>query len=353
MHFVPEPGDLDSDHDKWAGGSIKMPFVTGGAAGVADRINTVLYLEELNLAPPLAPGADFTPPRDHLPEEIRGIEFEVDRNDPAVLSIILTLFQCGHPCTEEPASFHFDARTGQRLWLHELLTPRGSAALARRRSQAGMAVYAQALAELPPLPEPKDDAGDVAADSPQTTDPAADPSEPSSDELREFFERCRSMWEHDDRLSDSQVYFAPPPGGLVLDMRACAASTRERRMDVLPEPIHVSADELEPWLSNYGRTIVLGRGATPRAADPVGRVLHGRVGGALVTMYLRNAADGRPDGMYFYDRHRVPITLYADPRLPELELRANGDTGFTLSRNGARLVGTWHGNGKILPVRLE
>jgi hypothetical protein len=353
MHFVPAPDDSDSDHDKWAAGSIKMPFVTGGAAGVADRINTVLYLEELNLAPPPAPGADFTPPRDHLPEGIRGIEFEVDRNDPAVLSIVLTLFQCGHPCTEQSAAFHFDARTGQRLWLHELLTPQGGKALVRKRSQAGMAVYAQALAQLPPLPEPKDDDGDTAAAPSPAIDPAADPNEPGSDERREFLEGCRAMWEHDDRLSDAQVDFALPPGGLDLDMTACAASTRQRRMDVLPQPIHLGADELEPWLSDYGRNIVLGRGTASRPIDPVGQVLRGRVGGALVTMYLRQAADGKPDGLYFYERHRVPITLYADPKLPALELRENGDTGFTLNREGARLVGTWHGKGKTLPVRLE
>ena len=58
-------------------GAVKMPFVTGGAPGVASRINEAVWREMLDGAPaPAAPGKTFTPSLDKLPQGTSSLEYK-------------------------------------------------------------------------------------------------------------------------------------------------------------------------------------------------------------------------------------------------------------------------------------
>ena len=102
-------------------------------------------------------------------------------------------------------------------------------------------------------------------------------------------------------------------------------------------------------------TAALENPSAPAPAGLFGQTLHGQVGTLPVTLHL-----GRPSGdkhevraEYAYDRLGTAIMTFGNVQGDTIELWADGAKAFTLRQAGSALVGTWHGKGKSLPVRLE
>ena len=339
----------------------EMPWVRGGRPGVAARINDALYLQTIETLAPRAPGATYTtapPPHPSLGYLFCELHFSVDRNDGRVLSIKMALeYRGAAHCTGEDRVFHFDAATGRQLDVEDLVTPAGQATLIRQSREAAAANYSRLLATLPPDPDDQD----TDADSDSTAAPApppplpSEPGDPSDEEQRRFFKSCRDHWEGPGPEDRKLEFELPAKGGLAVPSSQCAGNRHEMLMDMPPEPLVVPDARLEPLLTPYGRRLLLGKGTAPAPAGLFGQTLHGHVGTAAVTLHLGAAQENfRDDAVYAYDRIGTAITLYRQKSGETLEFREDADgSGFTLRQVGAALVGTWHGKGKTLPVRLE
>jgi hypothetical protein len=143
-------------------------------------------------------------------------------------------------------------------------------------------------------------------------------------------------------------------GTLVLDMPTCTGGLLvERVLSMAPAPVVMPAQELAALLTPYGRSLVLGQGAASPPTHPIGQVLHGHVGSASVTLYLGDSPGAEVDGAYFDDHIRTPIAVYGELHGTALVLHEGEGKDFTLKIDGNRLIGTWHGGGKTLPVALE
>ncbi|MBU2410994.1 MAG: hypothetical protein KKC79_20375, partial [Gammaproteobacteria bacterium] len=85
-------------------GAIKMPFVTGGAVGVAGRINDSVWRDMLDGLPaPSTPGRTFTPPPDRLPQGTISLDYTtrfIPKTQPRLLSLAFSGEGCGAYCED-------------------------------------------------------------------------------------------------------------------------------------------------------------------------------------------------------------------------------------------------------------
>jgi hypothetical protein len=360
LRYAGAPPESGPEHRYPAASQVVMPWVRGGRPGVAARINELVFLRLLRLAPPVVAGATFTPSTLEPLDDVSQIDFKVARNDDRVLGLAIDMEQCGDHCTQVGETLLFDAQTGRRLLLSDLFTPAARAALRDRRNQAAMDAYDRALDALPPdaatTPDDPDDEQRAPAVSPTASASASasahDPDMPDDDELRDYFSSCRSVWE-DHGATIGLRFDLPATGGLLLDIDGCGGSSRLRSIDVSPGALSIPAAELAPLLTDYGRRVVLGQGSGPAPASVFGQVLHGLVGHAAITMYLDEPTTDWANGRYVYDRVRRPIELTGTFKDGTLRLDEDGGKGFTLHFAGPALEGQWDGGGKRLPVRLE
>jgi hypothetical protein len=378
--------------DGWPTQDVTMPYVHGGAPGVADRINAALYFAILGEPPPATRGSDL-PLADPDPALPDSVEFRVLRNDSRLLSFAFETSACGGRCLTYTQRVHFDSRTGDRVELADLLTPQGVALARITQAKAALAAYDDGLARLPPDPNalPADaDADDD--DAPRAVEPPAATASPpmrpidldddsDGSEHRAFFEECERPWYEvlpeyapEGKTPDGEApdFELRSDGSLHMSVPQCAYN---RRGLVLEEEIDLSTDialpaaRLAPFATPYGRTLIASGPDAPRPDDAGQRLLRGRVGSANVTMILGRQANDACQGAYWYDRYRLAIGLSGSCTpghlvLKEWPLHGAAQRGvllehsqqlagvFDLRRQGAGYAGTWHDAKRRLPVTL-
>ena len=337
---------------------MAFPWVSGGAPGVASRINDTIWLRELSLAPPLSAGNDFVLPADERLDRLGDVGFEVRRNDARVLSIGVHIEDCAGHCTTRGDELHFEPATGRLLTIDDLFTAAGRRALERRRAETAVANYERALGTLPPEPkEPDedDDNGEAASPPPPPAPPSNGWQDPDDAEMRAYFKRCIEGW-RSGHLGGPVEMSLGADRGVHLEFAACSPGDRreEAMIDAPPPPLLLPVPELTPLLTPFGRHVLLGEanGALP-PPNPFGHLLHGRVGDSAVTLYLEEPFDESVEATWFDDRVRRPVRLFGFYRAGVLDLTEDGPTGFLLQRQGATLEGVRNSDGKRLPVRLE
>jgi hypothetical protein len=343
------PADADVPVNLPEKGAVRLPFVTGGAPGVAARINAIVWREMLDDAvAPTAPGPSWTPPRDKLPQGTSSLGFTaalLPAADPRLLSLTFRGDGCGAYCEEFTITDVFDLRDGHKIVLGDLLTIDGFAAVGRRvdaeRRRAYQAQVREWRAVLNATPARGSDAAEDAADRLALDETClkevdSQPSTPA-------------------RLADN--VFAPDGrGGVVLSLGRCSNHATLALDDVGELAVAIPAAALDAALSPYGLAVVRQVGDAPAPPDSfTGRELHGRLAGMPITMTLepsRDGADAR--GTYQYDRFHAPIALTV--RSDGGTLRAVEQAGeFSLNATGGTLVGTWRdaSHRKALPVILR
>ena len=335
---------------------IVMPWVRGGPTGAATRINELVFLHELQLPAPREAGSSFTPRTIESLDGFTHVRFEVMRNDARVLALAMDVEQCWNHCNAVGDTLLFDARTGHRLLLSDLVTPAGRAALLHRRRQVAVAAYQQAIDALPPIPATDaDEDADPPAEPPPPPPPAARPRDdnlPGDDEMRDFFASCRSKWEtYGDTIA--MPFDLPASGALRLRFEGCGSTPLMRAMDESPPDLDISPTELAPLLTAYGRRMLLGEGIGEPLFTGWGQVLHGRVGEDAVTLYLDEPTADWSNGTYVHDRVGRPIAVTGPAKGDTVELDEEGGKGFALRRVDGALVGTWKDKDQALPVRLR
>lgn len=331
----------------WADGSIKMPFVVSEPPTVAARINTSLFLGLLGMAAPAKPGESFAPLAEQLPEGTSSQEFQLVRNDARVLAITFSTEGCGAYCENYDTTFNFDARNGRALALDDLFTQPAFATVAQRIGKERERLYADQLKTLK-----KELAAQKRAHA------KADDIEDTQQRI-ELNQGCLEQERGKPHLTDSLRYvgFSLEGDGVAFSTGRCSNHASRALDDVAEITVTLTPAELRPLLTPYGRALVLNQGDVPPPASPFGQVLHGKIGGAAITMMLaRLEADGSLSGRYYYDKYGRMIPLSGKRNGNTLALTEDVDGNkaeLSLTVRGNAVTGQWQGNGKTVPVALD
>jgi hypothetical protein len=332
-------------------GAVKLPFVTGGAAGVAQRINAAVWREMLDGAvAPTAPGKTWTPPADKLPQGTTALKFVatlVPPANPRLLSLAFSGEGCGAYCEDFAETHLFDLRDGREVVLGDLLTVEGFAAAGRRLDAERRGAYQKQIRQLQAAMKSARK-GKKAED-----DDTEDRLEMNRNCLEQVAtEPSTPWWLVGDRFA------LDGHGGLALTKGRCSNHAGRALDDVGDITLDIPAGDLAPWLTPYGLAVLRQEGDAPPPAAFDRRELHGTLAGQPITMTLEPlhaGADTR--GHYAYDKYRTPIALVV--RQEGSQLLATEQTAsegrFDLTISGGTLAGTWTGKGgdKALPVILQ
>jgi len=246
----------------WIAGSIKLPWVSAGPAGVAARINDGIFLQLLGMAAPRQPGPRFTPPPHVAPDGIVGMDFQVQRNDGRVLSIEVHGDSMG--AYPETFAYHlnFDAHTGQALQLADLLTPQGLTEASRRMVRERLRRYTeeiQHLRQAQRLMKARKGSDQDAIDQ--------------MDDRIALYEGCVATERKAGYRLLGDLSFRNDRG-LVLNAGRCSPHVTAALDDLVDIDLPLTTASLQPWLTPYGRALLLGDGTPP--AQPSPRTLSAR-----------------------------------------------------------------------------
>ena len=360
-------------HEDWPWEPVHLPQVTGGAPGVAERINAQLALTFLDTPPPVAPGAALPTPQDVI---VGGLEFDIARNDARLLSIRITTAGCGAHCEWFTHIVHFDPRTGRQVRLSDLLLPPAMARARTALAQVGVALYANGLARLPRPSEPEPDAAEADPDAddtaapddglvqpqpPADTEPIDLTDDADGSEHRFIFEYCQRSWQDEldaaDRSSDEPDFELAADGTMTLPLQACRHDPRGMHLEdqlfwSSQVVVVLRPQSLARLATPFGRALILRSAVVPAFEDVRNQVVRGHVGTARITLKLRNDRDGSCSAIYFYERYRQSIDLAGTCTASNWTFREDGGV-FEMHPDHGGLIGMWRGKGRTLPARLD
>lgn len=347
----PKSGEAPTNSDLWSKGSIKMPYVTGGPVEIAARINDALYMAQLQMPAPEKPGKSFSMPEGASPEGTTQLDFDVSRNDASILEITFNGEGCGAYCEDFTTAVDFDARSGRTISLDDLLTPDGKAMAADLMQKERRKLYSAQIRELK-----KQKAQELAEAKKSGKKPVLD----DTDERVAFNEDCLGATHagREPAMSVDYMRFSlPTDNGITLSAGRCSAHVNRALDDVGDVSLTLTPKILQPMLTPYGKALLLDRRAASAPASVFGQVLHGKLGGAAVTvMFHERFSDGSFSADYFYNKYRKLIHLdgmQAGKQITLTEqINDKEQAAFKLNLGDADVSGTWRGAGKELPVVL-
>jgi len=333
-------------------GAIKLPYVTGGAPGVAQRINAAIWRELLDGAvAPVTPGKTWTPPADKLPQGTTSLAYTaqlIPADAPRLLALGFSGEGCGAYCEDFTLTHVFDLRDGREVVLADLLTVEGFAAVGHRLDAERRRAYQKQLRELQGAMKP------ARKGTKDADDDIEDRVELNRTCLAQVASEPSSPW-----WLAGEVFALDGRGGLALTKGRCSNHAVRALDDVGNVTVRIPAADLRPWLTPYGLAVLRQEGDAPPPSPAFDqRELHGTLGGMPITMKLEPLRDGADTrGHYAYDRYRAPIAIVV--RRDGSQIRGSEQTTsqgrFDLTISGGTLVGTWADKDgrKNLPVILQ
>lgn len=302
-------------------------------------------------------------------------QFTVSRHDDRTLTIAFDNEGCGAYCENYSTWYSFDLQDGSLLTAANLFTPQGMRALATRLRQTQITRYRQQLATL---------GKERKVAQARRTSPAAKKSPPSQEDLRDLDDRIAL---NQSCLDDQQARareatsltgeqtptlfgysgynpFELSAKAFKLTAGRCSNHAMRALDDVGDVTMSVPYPVLAPWLTAYGKAVLLNEGNAPPAERVFGQVLHGTMASnTAITMLLEKGNSDAISGSYFYDRIRTPIALNGSQTGQTLELteamkdkpgQPEKTATFSLRKTGNDLKGQWASQAanKTLDVRL-
>ncbi|SMC25727.1 hypothetical protein SAMN02745857_02255 [Andreprevotia lacus DSM 23236] len=325
--------------------TLKVPYVQGNNA--AARINTALYLSQFNAPPPHQPHT--LGKADKLDAVgTASLNFNVVRNDERVFAIHLEGEGCGAYCENFDQYLNFDARDGRLLLPDTLFTPAGKHALneqmrleRRKRYRAELAQLQREYKQARQQHANKDTLDDLDARIALNQDCLAG-TEPAN--------------EVNGQAESFYLAYLVQANSLRLDGGRCSNHASRALDDVYDVVIDLPLSTVRPWMSDYGRKLLLGDSKSASTPSLAGRVWQGKIGAAAVTLWVRDEKANHLDALYFYDKYRTPIALSGSHdgntvQLDENDAQGKPSAQFLLRLDGDSLLGEWAGK-QTLPVKL-
>lgn len=340
-------------------GHKALPSVTGDNTVAARRITEYAYMASYRALLPTAENP--SPPVPEVGERTEGDEvgFEVLANNGRLLSLTLTFEGCGAYCEIYSRNFTFDAASGRRVWPNDLFTGKGMKAIAGILLKQRTAQIQAAIRENESgAKEARKRAGK------------------GDDELAEGLEQMNEMFRSCDALNEPEVansdYGVAADGSIVFRTGRCSNHAM-RALDNLYEfENRFTPSALAAHMTPYGKAVLLGQGKVNLPPSPRNQALRGHVGKSAITFFLDEPYPGAgyAEAVYFYDKHGSAIPLTP---VDETASFSNIETGRSYlfsesaggddtakakatirieTNQGARLKGTWSGNGKELEFEV-
>lgn len=294
------------------------------------------------------------------------LQFTVSRQDERLLTIAFDGEGCGAYCENYSAWYSFDLQDGSRLTAANLFTPKGMRALAARLRQTQINSYRQQLATL---------AKERKAAPVKRAVPAGKASQPAQEDTIDLEDRVAlNQGCLDDQLSRAKeaaketdnpagqqsptlfdyndyIPFEISAKAFKLTAGRCSNHAMRALDDVGDVTLSLPYSALAPWLTAYGKAVLLHEGNAPPAERVFGQVLLGTLGGnTAITMLLEKDNTSGISGSYFYDRIRTPIALGGTQTGQTLQLtevievkpgQPEKTATFGLNRTGNELRGQW------------
>ncbi|MFZ6758648.1 hypothetical protein ACO0K9_15700 [Undibacterium sp. Ji50W] len=327
---------------------IVVPFISTEDQRVADRINTFLHIQLLNTLPPDKEDAAKKP-------ALIELEFPLESMEPASsglmngnrhYAISVSTEGCGAYCSVGEIRFDFDARTGRVITPVELLSESGKkslAALAQKNNTRRLRTEIARLEKLQGKGTKERNKEQIA-------------------EQIELYERCleerytKGGGRYDLYLKDLG-YIRLLDGAFSFDSGTCSVHANRAVDDLGNLVFTLKARQLNAYLSNYGKYILLGEGQGEIAEiNPYAQVFRGKINGnTAITLMLTNNVEGihYESSRYFYDKHRKAIELKVERKndvteLTEFDSKGKPVATISYRRDGNKLLGQWRGAAKTL-----
>ncbi|MCX7257934.1 MAG: hypothetical protein NTZ64_14780 [Polaromonas sp.] len=114
----------------------RFPFVTSVDGRAAARINNLLFIETFEVPAPVHTSYGLREVSEEVWQRQPEIDFQVQRNDGRIFSVMLSAEGCGAYCESYTTPYAFDAANGRHLSAEDLFTPAGRAALGKQLKTA-------------------------------------------------------------------------------------------------------------------------------------------------------------------------------------------------------------------------
>jgi hypothetical protein len=306
--------------------SVKFPlFERTGDSLATERINTLLFLSELEILPAANMkdiSAQVGEGNIGLYGDKTDLSYEIIENNSKLLSISFDEAASGMTTHYWTSYYVFNAQNGSRVDLGDLLTKQGVLglhALLKRKGAANLKV------QLAAIRKNKEQYPDTA----------------SIEEINGCF------------ASDMFYGFYIQNGQLIIDQSNCL-SKNTALFSGIDMKVTITFKELAPYLTDYGKALF-----DPQVTDVAAYVSHtmpqlmkGSIGSFPIVFLLRKDYDNTYSGIYAYEKKKVGINLDGEKSGSEIILKERNknldETGTfkaTLSKN--ELKGTWTSeNGK-------
>lgn len=325
---------------------------------LAANINDRLFIAQFGVMAPRQPPASVGAAQGIAIEGLASQSFSVRRNDGRILTLLFDNEGCGAYCEGYLQAFNFDAASGQLVSLDGLFSKAGLRELSNRISQRKVSAYRAQLAEL-------DKALKAAQKKPDKA------LLQDLDERIEFNRTCLN----ESRAAQTATNDTQDLKYYRLELKATAFSLTAGRCsnhamraldDVDQITLNVPYADLTPFLSAYGRALLLGDAQAPAVQPsnwPFGALLRGSIGANTpITMLLEKDASNAINGSYFYDKFGKPIQLSGSQSGQTLELTESVEgapenaskASMRLNISGVTLKGVWSNaaRNKQLELRL-
>lgn len=336
---------------------LRFPFVSGNDARVDSRItariNNLLFIETFEILAPVNANDGLHEVSADTWQSLASIDFEVGRNDGHVLSIWLNSENCGSYCEAHTSTYAFDATSGRHLGLEDLFSAAGLEALNKDLKSANLAAIEAAIGRLK--------ASLKASKGKKTSDNQPGLSREELTAAIGMYNDCIKQRKSPDYDKFQQLGMPQIQAQtVVFSVERCSNHAMQALDEVGNFSLGFSPEQLKPWLSAYGRDMLLGEASGAVApTSPWGQVWRGAIDVKLpVTLYL-GAANSlyAPTDRYFYDDYRKPIALTrsinnATITLTEAESKETPPPRLVLSQQDGGLRGSWEGK-RTLDVVLN
>lgn len=332
--------------------AISMPFVTMNDQKVAAKINDYLFIRQIGVLAPKQPGKFFSAAGGDRIAGMASLEYTVSRNDGRVLTIAFAGEGCGAYCEDYNTFYSFDIKTGRMLGADDLFTVPGMRSLAQKLSKERQSQYRQQLISL--RKELKAAQKERKPKNQDAIDDLNNRIALNADCLGEGSDSAGTP-AADLSLSTFRNYMSELAGqAFNLTAGRCSNHAMRALDDVGEVTLTLPYAELKPYLTGYGKALLLGEGSGVPKSGVYGQLLHGQMGGKIaITMLLHKESDNSVGGVYFYDKYRKPINVSGGETGDTIALTedaAEGSTGkatMHLAISGDRLQGQWSGKTEL------
>jgi len=332
---------------------IAVPYFESANAKTAAAINDQLFIAQFGRLAPPKYQANFSDADQDTVTGTAGQSFEVSRNDNRILTIDFDTEGCGAYCENYQTHYSFHVPTGRLLTSGDLLTQTGMEQLAKRMQKEKMLRYQGQITLLKK---------DLALERKKN---AAKPRQEYIDDLEariELNEGClaelspgdspdQQYSQYNASLIDQFHYldFHLTATGIEVTAGRCSNHAMRALDDVDDIAMPLTYADAKPYLSAYGRAILLGEGTAAPPSLVYDQLLRGKLGaGIAISMQLKKSADGSVTGNYFYDKYRKAIRLSGRQTGNTLMVKEQFDdespsAELTLIISGGNLKGKWKG----------